>query len=408
MEQELQNKPEVMAPGDHRILARKLDLYHMEENAPGMIYWHAQGWKVYRLLEDFIRDKMLRRGYDEVRSPQLLPRSLWEASGHWEKFGENMFSFSKPDGRDMALKPMSCPCHLQIFNSDMKSWRDLPVRMAEFGQCHRDEPSGSLHGLMRTRAFEQDDAHVICAPGQVQDEVSRFVSLLIDVYSGLGFSDIQVSLSLRPDQRAGKDSDWDIAEDQLLDAARSCGLEPEIQPGEGAFYGPKLEFALKDLKGRSWQCGTIQLDMVLPGQLNASYIGPDGAKHVPVMLHHAVLGSLGRFIGILLENNEGRLPFWLAPVQIAVLPISDDHREFGIKIIDLLKSAGMRPSLFDQSESLSRRIVSVHEKLIPAQLVIGKREILEGTVMLKSEGIQQSLPVSELIRALQDKSKIPS
>lgn len=392
-----------MESNDHRILAKKLDLYHMEESAPGMIYWHAPGWRVYQELENFIRSHMRKLGYDEVRSPVLLPRSLWEKSGHWEKFGDNMFSVSGskesqggPGREDMALKPMSCPCHLQIFNSDMRSWRDLPMRIAEFGACHRDEPSGSMHGLMRTKGFEQDDAHVICMPDQVEGEVSRFVDLLKIVYQSLGFADFEVSLSLRPAKRAGLDEDWDQAEAQLLRAARSCGLDPALQPGEGAFYGPKLEFALKDFHGRSWQCGTIQLDMVLPARLDASYIGADGDRHVPVMLHHAVLGSMGRFIGIMLENCDGKLPFWLAPVQIAVFPIAEAQRSQALRVVDDLRNAGLRPVLFDQSEGLGRRIVMAREKLIPAQVVIGKREADSGTAMVKSFGHEQSVNVDAI------------
>lgn len=386
---------------DHRILARRLDLYHMEEDAPGMIYWHGAGWQIYRILEDYIRGHMSRLGYQEVRSPQLLPKSLWEASGHWEKFGEAIFAVPRPDGRDMALKPMSCPCHLQIFNHARRSWRDLPMRICEFGICHRDEPSGSMHGLMRTRGFEQDDAHVICMPDQVQGEVARFVALLKIVYAALGFPSFDVSLSLRPEKRAGSDDDWDRSEAQLLAAARDCGLEPALQPGEGAFYGPKLEFALKDMHGRSWQCGTIQLDMVVPGRLGASYIGADGEAHVPVMLHHAVLGSLGRFIGILLENCAGRLPLWLAPVQVAVLPIADPQLDAAKDVADAMRAAGLRPEVFGQADSLQRRLVSMHERLIPAQIVIGKREAAAGHVMLKLGGEERAMPVAEAIAKLQ-------
>lgn len=377
-----------MEQNDHRILARRLDLYHMEEEAPGMVYWHAPGWRLYRVLEDFIRDRMRALGYEEVRSPQLLPRSLWEASGHWEKFGENMFAVParEPGGRDMALKPMSCPCHVQIFNADLKSWRDLPVRYAEFGVCHRDEASGSMHGLMRTRGFEQDDAHVLCAPDQVEGEVARFVQLLSDVYARLGFPDFEVALSLRPEKRAGSDEDWDLAESRLLSAARACGLEPAIQPGEGAFYGPKLEFALKDARGRSWQCGTIQLDMVLPGRLGASYVDRDDRKAVPVMLHHAVLGSMGRFIGILLEHHEGKLPLWLAPRQVAILPISRDQHEFAGQVHDRLRGSGLRSVLLDRDESLQRRLVEAHELLFPAHVVIGRSEAAAGEVMMQAGG----------------------
>ncbi len=390
-----------MENNDHRILARRLDLYHMEEDAPGMIYWHPAGWQLYRVIEDFVRGHMRRRGYQEVRSPMLLPRALWEKSGHWEKFGENMFSLERGEGRDMALKPMSCPCHLQIFNADLRSWRDLPMRLSEFGICHRDEPSGAMHGLLRTRGFEQDDAHVICRPEQVEVEVARFVGLLEEVYAALGFPDYEVALSLRPQKRAGSEEDWDRAEAQLLQAARAAGLEPSLLPGEGAFYGPKLEFALKDLAGRSWQCGTIQLDMVLPARLEASYIGEDGEPHVPVMLHHAVLGSIGRFIGILLEQWAGHLPLWLAPIQVAVLPISDSQRDTVLKVASDIECAGFRPVVFDQNESLSRRLLRVHEQFIPARMVIGKREAASDTVMLSLNGEENSLTFEEALARLQ-------
>ncbi|MFX4299886.1 threonine--tRNA ligase [Pseudosulfitobacter pseudonitzschiae] len=385
-----------MEQNDHRILGQQLDLYHMEEDAPGMVYWHAKGWRLYNILEDYIRGEMRRLGYDEVRSPQLLPVSLWEKSGHWEKFQENMFAFKREEGRDMALKPMSCPCHLQIFNSDMRSWRDLPMRFCEFGQCHRDEPSGSMHGLMRTRAFEQDDAHVVCLPGQVESEVSRFVDLLKRVYAKLGFPDFEVALSLRPQKRAGSDEDWDRSEKQLLEAALSCGLDPRLQLGEGAFYGPKLEFALRDRQGRLWQCGTIQLDMVLPGRLEAAYVGEDGKKHVPVMLHHAVLGSMGRFIGILLEECEGHLPLWLAPVQMAVLPIGEEQQGYAREVMDQLRAADLRPALFDQSESLQRRLVMAHEQKIPVHLVIGKREAAAGQVMMQDKDGKRVVNLAEI------------
>lgn len=385
---------------DHRMLARRLDLYHMEENAPGMIYWHPAGWRIYRALEDYIRGRMRALGYDEVRSPQLLPRELWEKSGHWEKFGENMFTVPRPEGRDMALKPMSCPCHLQIFNAGHRSWRDLPTRYAEFGICHRDEPSGSMHGLMRSRGFEQDDAHVICRPEQVIPEVARFVGLLKEVYADLGFPDFDVALSLRPEKRAGSEEDWDAAEAQLLDAARAAGLEPVVLPGEGAFYGPKLEFALRDLQGRSWQCGTIQLDMVLPGRLEASYIGENGARHVPVMLHHAVLGSMGRFIGILLEHHRGRLPLWLAPEQVAILPISEDQRPAAEEAYAAMRDAGLRPVMLDQAESLQRRLVIAHERLIPVHAVIGRRESAAGQVMLQRGAEKKAVSLEEAIRQL--------
>jgi threonyl-tRNA synthetase len=373
-----------MEHDDHRILARRLDLYHIEEDAPGMIYWHPAGWRLYRQLEEYLRGRMLQLDYEEVSSPQLLPRSLWELSGHWEKFRENMFVVAHGSGRDMALKPMSCPCHLQIFNSSLRSWRDLPMRLSEFGACHRDEPSGAMHGLLRTRGFVQDDAHVLCMPQQIESEVARFVGLLSSVYSDLGFAAFDVALSLRPEKRAGTDEDWDQAEAQLLAAARSTGLSPVLQPGEAAFYGPKLEFALRDRHGRSWQCGTIQLDFVLPARLGASYAGSDGSPSIPVMLHHAIFGSMGRFIGILLEHHHGRLPFWLAPIQVAVMPVSEHQLGIAQELKRHLAAAGLRPRLFDESETLARRIVSSHDLMVPVVAVLGRREAQDGSITLRS------------------------
>ena len=390
-----------MDPNDHRALAQRLDLYHLEESAPGMIYWHPAGWRLFRRLEELVRQRMRPLGYEEVNTPQLLPRSLWERSGHWEKFGENMFIVPRPEGRDLALKPMSCPGHLQIFGAAHRSWRDLPVRLAEFGACHRDEPSGSMHGLLRSRGFVQDDAHVICRPAQVEGEVSRFVALLTSVYRTLGFETFDVALSLRPENRAGSDADWDRAEADLLGAARAAGLEPVPQPGEGAFYGPKLEFALRDRQGRSWQCGTIQLDFVLPDRLGARYIDESGDRVTPVMLHHAVFGSLGRFIGILLEHHAGRLPVWLAPVQVAVLPVSDAQGPEASALAARLQAEGLSVTLFDQSETLSRRLVEVHDRLIPVQAIVGRREVAEGTVTMRCADGQETLAeeaaVSQLI-----------
>lgn len=389
-----------MEKADHRQLAKSLDLYHIEESAPGMVFWHPRGYRVYRLLEDLIRRRMRRLGYQEVRTPQLLPRSLWEASGHWEKFGEQMFVVPREEGRDLALKPMSCPCHVQIFNDDVRSWRDLPMRYAEFGQCHRDEPSGSMHGLMRTRAFEQDDAHVLCEEDQVAGEVARFAELLRGVYGDLGFHEIEVAISLRPERRAGSDADWDRAEAQLLEAAQAAGLSPAKLPGEGAFYGPKLEFALRDRQGRSWQCGTVQLDMVLPGRLGARYVDRSGERRVPVMIHHAVLGSMGRFIGILLEESEGRLPFWLAPDQVAVIPISEDQRDAAVAFRDSLLAEDLRPELLDQNETFSRRLVMAREQKIPVVAILGAREVAAGQVAIKEERKQVVLDVSAAVGKL--------
>jgi threonyl-tRNA synthetase len=386
---------------DHRRLGQSLELYHIQENAPGMVFWHPRGYAIYRVLEDYIRGHMRRLNFREVRTPQLLPRELWEKSGHWDKFGSNMFCVEDDDGREFALKPMSCPCHLQIFNQGIKSYRDLPVRYAEFGACHRNEPSGSMHGLMRTRAFEQDDAHVICRPGDVQAEVARFIALLDRVYRELGFDGYKVALSTRPAVRAGSDELWDWAEGQLAAAAAERGVECAVQPGEGAFYGPKLEFVLKDRMGREWQCGTVQLDTVLPGRLDAVYVGESGEEMVPIMLHHAVFGSMGRFIAMLIEHHEGNLPYWLSPDQVAVVPISDQQLGYAKKVRDELFDSGVRAIVIDQSDTLSRKLVDVHASRIPVALVVGAREEAASSVAVRErDGSQHVLPLSEAVSEL--------
>jgi threonyl-tRNA synthetase len=388
-----------MDDSDHRSLGTRLDLWHIQEDAPGMVFWHPRGYAVYRVLEEYIRSKMRRLGYAEVRTPQLMPHDLWMRSGHWEKFGENMFCV---DGeRSMALKPMSCPCHVQIFNKGLRSWRDLPIRYAEFGACHRNEPSGALHGLMRTRAFEQDDAHVFCRENDVPAEVSRFIGLLSEVYGELGFRDYEVALSTRPPVRAGSDALWDWAEESLGDAARQCGLLPSIQPGEGAFYGPKLEFALRDRLGRSWQCGTVQLDCVMPGRLDASYVASDGNRAVPLMIHHAVFGSIGRFVAILLEHHGGALPFWLSPEQVAVAPISRNQADYAGEVVRAFEDAGLRTVTYDEAETLSRRIVSAREYEVPVMAIVGQREKEERKITLRErDGKQSVLALTDAIASL--------
>jgi threonyl-tRNA synthetase len=388
-----------MDDSDHRSLGTRLDLWHIQEDAPGMVFWHPRGYAVYRVLEEYIRSKMRRLGYAEVRTPQLMPHDLWMRSGHWEKFGENMFCV---DGeRSMALKPMSCPCHVQIFNKGLRSWRDLPIRYAEFGACHRNEPSGALHGLMRTRAFEQDDAHVFCRENDVPAEVSRFIGLLSEVYGELGFRDYEVALSTRPPVRAGSDALWDWAEESLGDGARQCGLLPSIQPGEGAFYGPKLEFALRDRLGRSWQCGTVQLDCVMPGRLDASYVASDGNRAVPLMIHHAVFGSIGRFVAILLEHHGGALPFWLSPEQVAVAPISRNQADYAGEVVRAFEDAGLRTVTYDEAETLSRRIVSVREYEVPVMAIVGQREKEERKITLRErDGKQSVLALTDAIASL--------
>ena len=365
-----------------------------------MVFWHPRGYAIYRVLEDYIRTRMRRLGYAEVRSPLLMPRELWVRSGHWDKFGENMFSVDNGE-RPMALKPMSCPCHVQIFNKGLHSWRDLPVRYTEFGACHRDEPSGALHGLMRTLAFEQDDAHVFCREEDVQREVARFIELLSEVYADLGFPQFAIALSTRPTVRAGSDDLWDWAEKTLGDAATGSGVSFSVQPGEGAFYGPKLEFALRDRLGRSWQCGTIQLDCVLPARLDAFYIAPDGRRAVPLMIHHAVFGSLGRFIAILLEHHGGALPFWLSPEQVAIAPIAQEQADYAAEVMDMFEGFGLRAVSYSGAETLSRRIVAAHESEVPVMAILGRREKESRTITLRErDGAQSTLSWADAATAL--------
>lgn len=382
---------------DHRSLGARLDLYHIQEDAPGMVFWHPRGYALYRVLEDYIRRHMRRLGYAEVKTPQLMPRTLWERSGHWERFGEAMFAMAEAEERPMALKPMSCPCHVALFNRGRRSWRELPLRYAEFGACHRNEPSGALLGLLRTRGFEQDDAHVFCRAEDVAGEVERFAQLLALVYRELGFSDYKVALSTRPVERAGSDELWDWAEATLAEAASCCGLTYGIQPGDGAFYGPKLEFALRDRQGRSWQCGTIQLDCVLPDRLGATYVGPDGSPEVPLMIHHAVFGSMGRAIALLLEHYGGALPFWLAPEQVAVAPISHDVAAYAREVMGCLAEQGLRPVLYEGRETLARRIVAARKMRVPLVAVLGRSEAEGRSVSLREfDGAQSSIPLDQI------------
>lgn len=393
-----------MDQDDHRSIGARRHLWHIQENAPGMPFWHPDGFAIYRILEDHVRGRMRRLGYREVRTPQLLPKELWIRSGHWEKFRSSMFCLETEDGREMALKPMSCPGHLQIFNSGLRSWRDLPMRYAEFGACHRDESSGSMHGLMRTRAFEQDDAHVLCREEDVLPEVARFVALLKDVYVETGFPDYRVSLSTRPAVRAGDDALWDFAESRLGEAARSCGLDFDVQEGEGAFYGPKLEFALVDRLGRSWQCGTVQLDCVLPGRLGAEYVAEDDTKRVPLMIHHAVLGSMGRFVALMLEQHSGALPFRFAPEQVAVLPVSDRQDAYARSCLAAFEDAGIRAALRG-SDTLPRRILEAHREGVPVAAVVGGREAEAATLSLRErDGSQRVVPLSEAVAEMRRRS----
>ncbi len=368
---------------DHRRIAKAQDLFHVQEESPGMVFWHDKGWRIYLELQNFIRGLLQERDYQEVHTPQLVDRSLWEKSGHWEKFGDDMF-YTESEARTYAVKPMNCPCHVQIFNQGLRSYRDLPLRMAEFGSCHRNEPSGTLHGLMRVRNFVQDDAHIFCTEEQIQSEVSDFIDLLYHAYRELGFEEIIVALSTRPEQRVGSDAVWDKAEEALETALKNKGLEFRLQPGEGAFYGPKIEFSLKDCLGRVWQCGTIQVDFALPGRLGASYVAEDGARREPVMLHRAILGSFERFIGILIEEHAGALPTWLAPEQAVVLTITDRQADFAREVEKTLRQHGFRAAADLRNEKIGFKIREHTLQKIPYMLVIGDRELQSGSVAVRT------------------------
>ncbi len=374
---------EEAAKRDHRRIARQLDLFHLQEEAPGMVFWHDRGWQIYLIIEQYIRDKLRARGYREVHTPAVLDRSLWEKSGHWEKFAENMFT-THSENRDYAIKPMNCPAHVQIFNQGLKSYRELPIRLAEFGSCHRNEPSGTLHGLMRLRNFVQDDAHIFCTEEQIQGEVSAFIDLLFEVYRDFGFDEVLVRLSTRPEQRVGEDALWDRAEQALEQALDAAGLDWELQPGEGAFYGPKIEFSLRDCLARVWQLGTIQLDFSMPERLGAHYIAEDGSRQVPVMLHRAILGSMERFVGILLEHYAGSLPAWLAPVQAAVLSITDRHAPYAREVEQSLSNQGLRVISDLRNEKIGFKIREHTLQRIPYLLIVGDREQETGTVAVRT------------------------
>ncbi len=360
---------------DHRKLAKKMDLFHTQEEAPGMIFWHANGWELYRQVEQYIRTLCYQDYYHEVRTPQLVDRILWEKSGHWSKFGsEHMFQVESEE-RHYVVKPMNCPCHVQIFKQDLRSYRDLPLRLAEFGSCHRNEPSGALHGLMRVRNFNQDDGHIFCTPEQIEAESSAFIKQLFKVYEGFGFSEVIVRFSTRPEQRVGEDVVWDMAESALETILDKMKLDWVLQPGEGAFYGPKIEFSLKDCLGRVWQCGTLQLDFVMPERLGAYYIAEDGSKKTPVMLHRAVVGSLERFIGILIEHYNGNLPFWLAPQQVAVLNVTDESAEYAASVLSELKKKHLRAFVDARNEKIGLKIREHTISRIPYLVIVGKSEM---------------------------------
>ena len=376
---------------DHRRLGRQLDLFHFQEEAPGMVFWHPKGWTVYRVLEDFIRNKQIKAGYEEINTPLVVDRKLWEDSGHWDKYRENMFITEideehANEKRTNALKPMNCPCHVQVYNQGLKSYRDLPIRFAEFGSCHRYEASGTLHGLMRVRAFTQDDGHIFCTEEQIEAETKNFIELLSIIYSELGFKEFEIKLSTRPEVRVGSDEVWDKAELALEEAIRNLDLKYEISEGEGAFYGPKLDFILTDALGREWQCGTFQADFILPDRLNSTYVGDDGEKRQPVMIHRAILGSFERFIGILIEHHGGALPAWLAPIQAQILNITDKHSKYSEKIRDLLQKSGFRAQSDLRKEKITYKIRDHSMQKTPFLLIVGDKEIENDTVSVRARG----------------------
>lgn len=387
---------------DHRKLGKTLDLFHLQEEAPGMVFWHPKGWQVWQAVEQYMRGRLTDAGYDEVRTPQVMDRSLWEKSGHWENYKENMF-VTESEKRDYAIKPMNCPGHVQIFNHGLRSYRDLPLRLAEFGACHRNEPSGALHGLMRVRGFVQDDAHIFCTEEQIVAEAKAFNELAFSVYDDFGFKDVKVKLSLRPDQRAGSDEIWDHAEDGLRLALRACGVEWEELPGEGAFYGPKVEYHIKDAIGRSWQCGTLQLDLVLPERLGAEYVSEDNSRKRPVMLHRAILGSFERFLGILLENHAGALPAWLAPDQVVVMNIADSQAEYAESVVQLLQKQGFRAKADLRNEKITYKIREHSLQKVPYLLVVGDKERDANQVAVRARGNVDLgvMPVSAFVERLQ-------
>ncbi|WP_317215248.1 threonine--tRNA ligase [Gluconobacter sp. GP1] len=388
---------------DHRRIGREMDLFHIQEEAVGQIFWHHKGWRLYTVLQDYMRRAQSRNGYEEVRTPQLVDRALWEASGHWDKYRENMFIAQVEDeDKTLALKPMNCPCHVQIFRHGLRSYRELPLRMAEFGACHRYEPSGSLHGIMRVRGFTQDDAHIFCTDDQIADETAKFVKMLAEVYTDLGFESFRVKFSDRPETRAGSDEVWDRAEGSLKKACEIAGVKYEYNPGEGAFYGPKLEFVLTDAIGRDWQCGTLQVDYVLPERLDASYIGEDSQRHRPVMLHRAILGSFERFIGILIEQYAGKFPLWLAPTQVVVASIVSDAADYANEVAAELKAAGLQVVTDVRNDKINAKIREHSLARVPVILVVGRREAEERKVAMRRLGgaNQEILGLEEAVKTL--------
>jgi len=386
---------------DHRKIGKKLDLFHLQEEAPGMVFWHPRGWTLYQVIEQYMRDVQNANGYQEIKTPQVVDRTLWEKSGHWDKFADNMFTIES-ESRDYAVKPMNCPCHVQVFNQGLKSYRDLPLRLAEFGSCHRNEASGTLQGLMRVRGFVQDDAHIFCAEDAIQEEVSVFIDLLYSVYKDFGFDDVLVKLSTRPEQRVGSDEIWDKAEQALELALNNKGLAWDLLPGEGAFYGPKIEFSLRDCIGRVWQCGTIQVDFSMPGRLEAQYVAEDGSRLVPVMLHRAILGSFERFIGMLIEHYEGKFPVWLAPVQAVIMNITDNQAEFANNVQETLIKQGFRAETDLRNEKIGFKIRAHTLSKTPYLLVVGEKEVETGSVAVRTLSGEDlgSMPVEAFAQRL--------
>ena len=395
---------------DHRRIGRDMNLFHLQEEATGSVFWHPKGWKLYRTAETYMRRRLEASGYDEVKTPQLVDRALWEASGHWENYREHMFVTQvEDDSKFLALKPMNCPCHVLIFRQGLRSYRELPLRLAEFGACHRYEPSGALHGIMRVRAFTQDDAHIFCTEAQIADETVRFVELLSSVYEDFGFSSFRVKFSDRPDHRAGTDDTWDRAEGALKEACAIAGVDYELNPGEGAFYGPKLEFVLRDAIGRDWQCGTLQVDFVLPERLDAEYVGEDGARHRPVMLHRAILGSFERFLGILIEQYAGRFPLWLAPVQVAIATIVSDANEYAAEVAAAFRAAGITVVVDTANAKINAKIREHSLQHVPVIAVVGRKEAEQRTVALRRLGVeaQEVLSLDDAVRLLASEATPP-
>ena len=389
---------------DHRRIGRELDLFHLQEEAPGAVFWHPKGWRVFQTLVQYMRERQVAAGYEEVSGPELMERSLWEASGHWEKFGENMYTTQTPDERVYAIKPMNCPGHVQIFKQGIRSYRDLPLRLAEFGKVHRYEPSGALHGLMRVRAFTQDDAHVFITPEQITAESVAITELLLSIYRDFGFNDVEIKIALRPAQRLGDDASWDLAEDALRNALKACGATWTELPGEGAFYGPKVEYHLKDSIGRSWQCGTMQVDFQMPARLGAEYVAADDTRQVPVMLHRAIVGSLERFIGILIENYAGAMPLWLAPQQAIVLTITDRQSAYAERVAGALRAAGFRAAADLRNEKITYKIREHSLQKLPYQLIVGDKEMEADTVAVRTRSGEDlgAMPLETLLARLRE------